>query len=386
MQAGSTWREVHAKYLLDFISNGFVALDKLQALDAMQAKLPVDNPTLLGLGPEKAGQLLAACNAVPRLLSVLYWVVCGLKLLQHALPSALEERLLQFVQACRHDCGGYSPHPDHPADLLASLSAVQLFILLGRKDMVADRADSLRQFVLSLRSSDGSFTCRPGSEDCDCRFVYSALNLLALLGPGPVGTSPAMGTAEMEVTTSWLLRCQNLDGGFGCLPDGACESHAGHTFCCMAALALLDAVPKISQGNQKRLLRWLAFRQCAEGGLNGRPGKAPDVCYTWWVLASTTIFAEAQQPPMSVCDLIDGHALRRFVDSCAAGTGGIAPHPGDDPDVFHTFFGVAGLALLDAAAEGTVQPELARWGNTPPCMNPRVALPSEVLHGQPSLR
>lgn len=34
---------------------------------------------------------------------------------------------------------------------------------------------------------------------------------------------------------------------------------------------------------------WLAERQLKEGGLNGRPEKLPDVCYSWWVLSSLSI-------------------------------------------------------------------------------------------------
>ena len=34
---------------------------------------------------------------------------------------------------------------------------------------------------------------------------------------------------------------------------------------------------------------WLCERQLPSGGLNGRPEKLPDVCYSWWVLASLSI-------------------------------------------------------------------------------------------------
>jgi geranylgeranyl transferase type-2 subunit beta len=34
---------------------------------------------------------------------------------------------------------------------------------------------------------------------------------------------------------------------------------------------------------------WLAERQLAAGGLNGRPEKLPDVCYSWWVLSALSI-------------------------------------------------------------------------------------------------
>lgn len=34
---------------------------------------------------------------------------------------------------------------------------------------------------------------------------------------------------------------------------------------------------------------WLAERQVPVGGLNGRPEKLPDVCYSWWILSAMAI-------------------------------------------------------------------------------------------------
>jgi len=46
---------------------------------------------------------------------------------------------------------------------------------------------------------------------------------------------------------------------------------------------------------------------------------------------------------------IDGSALRNFILCCQdVQDGGIADKPGDEADVFHTFFGIAGLALLSS--------------------------------------
>lgn len=38
-----------------------------------------------------------------------------------------------------------------------------------------------------------------------------------------------------------------------------------------------------------RLGWWLCERQLPSGGLNGRPEKLPDVCYSWWVLSALAI-------------------------------------------------------------------------------------------------
>lgn len=46
-------------------------------------------------------------------------------------------------------------------------------------------------------------------------------------------------------------------------------------------------------------------------------------------------------------DWIDGSRLKGFILRCQdAEDGGIAERPGNLADIFHTFFGVAGLSLL----------------------------------------
>ena len=37
---------------------------------------------------------------------------------------------------------------------------------------------------------------------------------------------------------------------------------------------------------------WLSERQCDGGGLNGRPEKQADVCYSWWILSSLSIMGK----------------------------------------------------------------------------------------------
>jgi len=387
-------RDAHILYLQGFLTSGFAALEKLAALQAKQQSIPeeLDAPRLLGLGPEKSGKLLAASCAEPRLLSVLYWVSCGLTLLDSPIPSSLQDQVLQYLLTCKHSCGGFSPHPAQPADLLATLSAVQIILLLGREDLLAEDgavpAELVAKYAVSLQLPDGGFVCRSGSsaEESDCRFVYSALNLLSLL-------QPCLDEAERDFPASlatsrsgdWLLRCQNSDGGFGCRPDGACESHAGHTFCCLAGLSLLDMLSSMGGLEKKRLCRWLALRQQVEGGLNGRPGKAPDVCYTWWVLSSTAMLGLAMHPQHPPSHFCHAEPLRAFVHSCMSADGGVAAHPGDDPDPFHTFFGLAGLALLDAA-DADVEAVRRRWGIEVPKISPVLAMPLRCIPPRLSTR
>lgn len=96
---------------------------------------------------------------------------------------------------------------------------------------------------------------------------------------------------DVERTVSYIRQCKNFDGGYGsCI--GA-ESHAAQgkypscsisdltpdtdnstVFVCVGALAILDRLDEV---DRQTLCWWLAERQLANGGLNGRPEKKEDV-------------------------------------------------------------------------------------------------------------
>jgi geranylgeranyl transferase type-2 subunit beta len=76
-----------------------------------------------------------------------------------------------------------------------------------------------------------------------------------------------------------------------------------------------------------------------QGGLNGRPEKQADVCYSWWILSALSILGKVKW--------IDTDTLASFICACQdIEDGGIGDRPGNMSDVFHTFFGIAGLSLL----------------------------------------
>lgn len=84
---------------------------------------------------------------------------------------------------------------------------------------------------------------------------------------------------------------------------------------------------------------WLCERQCDSGGLNGRPEKQADVCYSWWNIASLIMIGKL--------DWISKEKLIQFILDCQdLDDGGIADRPGNVADVFHTFFGICGLSML----------------------------------------
>ena len=89
---------------------------------------------------------------------------------------------------------------------------------------------------------------------------------------------------DVEKAVQYIQLCANFDGGYG--TDPGAESHAGQVFTCVGALAIagrLDLVDRDKTGG------WLSERQLQNGGLNGRPEKLEDVCYSWWVVSSLSM-------------------------------------------------------------------------------------------------
>ncbi|KAL1380452.1 hypothetical protein pipiens_014186 [Culex pipiens pipiens] len=143
-----------------------------------------------------------------------------------------------------------------------------------------------------------------------------------------------MSVINLDKAVDFVMSCCNSDGGFGSKPNA--ESHAGLIYCCVGFLSITDQLHRL---DCEKLAWWLCERQLPSGGLNGRPEKLPDVCYSWWVLASLTIMGRLRW--------ISAEKLERFILSCQDGeTGGFSDRTGNMPDIFHTLFGLGALSLL----------------------------------------
>jgi geranylgeranyl transferase type-2 subunit beta len=234
----------------------------------------------------------------------------------------------------------------------------------------------------------------------DTRFLYAALHCAALLRK--------LDTLDVDAAVDYVMRCQNFDGAFGLEPG--CESHTGQVFCCVGALSIagrlqrLDcdrlgrwcAAPPVATGSQcddrrdavtprrcphaaAQYAIWhvqalhsalgvgrhsvragtdaasccrLSERQTRSGGLQGRPEKLQDVCYSWWALSALTIMGRAHW--------IDREALSKFIFYAQdEHGGGISDRPDDMVDVFHTFFGLASLALMGHEGLRAIDPTFA---------------------------
>lgn len=269
-------------------------------------------------------------------MSGAYWGLTAMDLLS-GLEEMSREDGIKFVTSCFHEeTGGFSGNVGHDPHLLYTLSAVQIMCLFDALDQLD--TDKIVSFVKNLQQEDGSFAGDQWGE-IDSRFSYCALSCMKLLG--------RIDELQVDKAVAWIDRCKNFDGAYGCIPGA--ESHAGQTFCCVGAMAITDRLDLV---DRDLLGWWLAERQLPEGGLNGRPEKLPDVCYSWWVLST-------------LCSInrdhwIDGEKLKQWILKCQdTETGGFADRPGDMVDVFHTFFALAGLSFLNYPGLKDIDPVYA---------------------------
>jgi geranylgeranyl transferase type-2 subunit beta len=248
------------------------------------------------------------------------------------------------------------PHDGH---LLYTLSALQILAMADALDDVRLNKDAVVNFISMLQNNDGSFSGDKWGE-VDTRFTYCAFSCLAILGrmPLPQWDENDGGGEEKDVVNDnkqhhavidvykavrYIMSCRNFDGGFGCVPGA--ESHAGQVFCCIGALSIAHSLHLLNESSivdgcdADLLAWWLAERQCDSGGLNGRPEKQADVCYSWWILSALSI--------MGRVSWINTHKLGQFILNCQDDEdGGIADRPNDMADIYHTFFGLCGLSLI----------------------------------------
>ncbi|SMR57693.1 unnamed protein product [Zymoseptoria tritici ST99CH_3D1] len=86
-------------------------------------------------------------------------------------------------------------------------------------------------------------------------------------------------------------------------------------------------------------------------GMNGRTNKVADTCYAWWVGASISLLTQApspratQRPPNH---MFGAPALQTYLLSKTQhpALGGFGKFPGDLPDLYHSYMGLAALGLI----------------------------------------
>lgn len=224
-------------------------------------------------------------------LSGVYWGLTALHLLGH--PDALpRDETIKFVLSCQNQDGGFGAAPGHDSHMLYTVSAVQVLAMVdavaaldrpgfrGAEQVGECKLDPAHQDdnaddkdIASLQDpSSGTFSGDQWGEK-DTRFLYGAFNALSLLN--------LLHMVNVDLAVSHVQACANFDGAYGISPGA--ESHSGQVFTCVGALSIAGRLDLV---DRDRLAAWLSDRQLSNGGLNGRPEKLEDVCYSWWVLSS----------------------------------------------------------------------------------------------------
>jgi geranylgeranyl transferase type-2 subunit beta len=162
---------------------------------------------------------------------------------------------------------------------------------------LSSRDKGLMIDIVSLQNKEtGAFAGDLMYPEYDTRFIYCAFQALSLL--------KALDRINVPLAVAYIHRCRNFDGGFGLAPHA--ESHSGQVFTCLGALSIVNQL--LIPENESWLDAcglFLCERQLPNGGLNGRPEKLEDVCYSWWVLSSLTMIQRQ--------DWIDRPALIKFI-------------------------------------------------------------------------
>ncbi|ELQ76003.1 Protein geranylgeranyltransferase type II, beta subunit [Trachipleistophora hominis] len=286
-------------------------------------------------------------------LSMHYWVTTIFNILGYT-DEAVAIETIEFLKSCKNSDGGYGSTKGYPSTVFNTMLACQVATMLNYDFYDEETVD----YVLSC-CNNGVFYAEKWCGDFieeDNRFVCAALISLVLLdvnrrkNMGELDSSTDLTTKfiisddffslllkkgfEKEKTIRYLLKCYNMDGGFGCIPGA--ESHCGQIYACLVSLKLLNALHRI---DKTRMTFFLINRQEPSGGLNGRPYKKEDVCYSFWTLCSLDI--------LNGVKYIDSNKLREYIEKCQSADGGYADRPGNVSDCFHTMYALLGLCLLD---------------------------------------
>ena len=186
--------------------------------------------------------------------------------------------------------------------MLYTVSAIQILATVDALEELDKRGKAgkkkVAEYIADLQDrTSGAFNGDEWGEK-DTRFLFGALLSLSLLSQ--------LHLIDVIKAVEYVQACANFDGGFGVSPGA--ESHAGQIYTCVGALAI---VKRLDVVDKDRLGGWLSERQLANGGLNGRPEKLEDVCYSWWVVSSLAMIDRLHW--------IDGDKLIRFILHCQVG-------------------------------------------------------------------
>jgi geranylgeranyl transferase type-1 subunit beta len=178
-----------------------------------------------------------------------------------------------------------------------------------------------------LQRENGSFHGVAIGGECDMRFLYCACSISHMLND--------WSALDIDKAVEFVKSCRGYDGGIS-LIEGQ-EGHGGSTFCGAASLALMGKLDQVmdEDGWRSQLIHWCVHRQV--GGMQGRPNKAEDTCYSYWIGGTLCLLGTES--------LLNQDALRNYVLSCQHHLGGFGKILGAYPDLLHSFYSLAWMSI-----------------------------------------
>lgn len=229
-----------------------------------------------------------------------------------------------------------TPNPyDHP-HVTMTMTALLSLLLLGDNFENVQR-EKIASSLVHLQLPNGSFLASTLSTESDLRFVYCACVVAFILND--------WSGINKDSCTNFILQCRTYEYAFGQVPGA--EAHGGSTFCAIAALSLMNRLTALD--NQDKLVYWCLQRQ--NEGFNGRPCKADDSCYSWWIVATLKLLNKEY--------LINFRENENFLHATESKvTGGFSKLPDSNADPLHSYLSLAGLSLLKHDKLKSIHPAL----------------------------
>eukprot|EP00605_Chrysophyceae_sp_TOSAG23-4_P001192 GSChrysophyteH1.ASY1.ANO1.1301.1 assembled CDS len=212
--------------------------------------------------------------------------------------------------------------------LAMTYTALATLITLGDDLSRVDREAIINSLKYAYQESDGSFKATKTGTECDMRFLYCACAVSAMLGD--------WRGVDRKRVLSYVLDSITYEGGIALTPNQ--EAQGGATYCAVASLLLTGELSSVSEAQLRRLRTWCQQRALSPGGFNGRTNKVADSCYSFWIGASMHM--------LSSLDFIDTAPTdRSLLDENQSRSGGFGKYPEDSPDILHSFYSIAWLAI-----------------------------------------
>ncbi|PHH76437.1 hypothetical protein CDD80_1546 [Ophiocordyceps camponoti-rufipedis] len=229
-------------------------------------------------------------------------------------PSVLERaKHVSYWQRCQRSFLPTDYTSNDSSRLTLAFFIVSALDLLSVPLTAGDR-HAVRKWVLSLQHPGGGF-CGTGYAYCGVAALHMLDRPMSSSGTGRGGKSIESGIEDRSALVDFLAQRQFR---YLAREEEACQASDG------------DNLIEARLGSEE---------ECCHVGCNGRWNKKADTCYCWWV-AGTLDMLDGR-------DVVnEGPARRYLLDITQHRIGGFAKSAGGPPDLFHSYLGLAALALL----------------------------------------